>query len=122
MMKQSGTTGHKTVKVILGHEIDIDVKLAPLIRQVWDARLETNQCCQEYRPGEACIELHGTSDVEEFLFVAQKPYKVELEMWDEGEEGEQRPRVRLLVFIPTEDIQSLVKAFERYNTKSRPGG
>jgi hypothetical protein len=120
-MKSHGRTGHKTVKVLLGQEIDIDVKLAPLIRQVWDAGLMTCQCCQEYRPGEACIDFPGTEDVCEFLHVAQKPYKVEPEMWDEGDEGEDAEQsivVRLLVFFPTEDIRSLVKAFKRYNAES----
>jgi hypothetical protein len=64
---------HKTVKVSRG-EVDIDVKLAPLIRLLWARGIETYECCQECRPGEACIEFPGTADVVEFLYVAQREY------------------------------------------------
>jgi hypothetical protein len=103
---------HPTVKVSRG-EVDIDVKLAPLIRLLWAHGLDTCQCCQEERPGLACIEFPGTAEVCEFLFVAQRPYKVELETWDEGEGGEQCIVVRLLVFFPAKDIPTLVRAFTK---------
>jgi hypothetical protein len=99
---------HETVKVSRG-EVDIDVKLAPLIRLLWARGIETCQCCQEYRLGEACIEFPGTADVVEFLYVAQREYKVELETWDEGEDGDHSIMVRLLVFFPVEDIPLLVE-------------
>jgi hypothetical protein len=105
---------HKTVKIVRieRQEIDIDVKLAPLIRLLWDLDIDTCQCCQEYRPGEACIEFPGTDEVCEFLNVAQREYKVEVETWDEGENGEHSIAVRLLVFFPMKDIPDLIKAFK----------
>ncbi len=106
---------HKTVKVrYADEEIDIDVKLAPLMPLVWDEDIETCQCCEEYRPGEACIEFPSTGEVMEFLNIAQRPYKVELETWDDGAEGMHSIQVRLLVFFPTKDIPQLVKAFTEY--------
>ncbi|HKI38191.1 MAG TPA: hypothetical protein VKA46_40430 [Gemmataceae bacterium] len=106
---------HKTVKVKLGdEEIDIDAKLAPLITLLWAEDIETCQCCEEYRPGEACIEFPSTGEVMEFLNVAQREYKVELETWDEGAGGVHAIQVRLLVFFPTKDIPHLVKTFTEY--------
>ena len=106
---------HKTVKVKYGDEVlNIDAKLAPLLPLLWDEDIETCQCCEEYRPGEACIEFPSTGEVMEFLDIAQRPYKVELETWDDGAEGMHAIQVRLLVFFPTQDIPQLVKAFQDY--------
>jgi hypothetical protein len=103
---------HETQTVKPGDDdIPSDVKLAPLILLLWDRDITTCQYCQKYRPGEACIEFPGTRDVVRFLKVAQQPYRVELETWDEGEEGEQQITVRLLVLFPTKDIPRLMKAF-----------
>jgi hypothetical protein len=111
-----GRLKHPTVKVMLvpAYRVDIDVKLAPLIRQLWNVGIHTNQCCQEERPGLASIEFSGTEQVELFLDVAQRNYKVELEHWDEGEDGEHSFRARLLVLFPTKHIPQLVKAFIEY--------
>ena len=106
---------HDTVKVncpwLGGCDIDIDVKLAPLIRRLWDLTIQTNECCQEARPGEACIEFPGTSDVEDFLTVAPRNYQVGLETSDGIKDGKRHIRVRLLVSFPTKDIPRLVKVF-----------
>jgi hypothetical protein len=48
-----------------------------------------------------------------FLDVAQRDYKVEIETWDEGQDGEHSIAVRLLVFFPTRDIPYLLKQFRR---------
>ena len=108
--KKNAHGAHKTVTVSRG-EVEIDEMLAPLIRLVWAAGIQTSQCCQEERPGEAYIEFPGTGEVEEFLDVAQKNYLVELERWDEGARGVHSYRVRLLVFFPVKDIPRLIKAF-----------
>jgi hypothetical protein len=109
---------HPTVKVKCpwrdGEPVPIDVKLAPLIRLLWACNILTYQCCQEQHPGLACIEFPGTLEVCEFLDVAQRNYKAELETWDEGEEGRLSIVVRLLVFFPTKDIPWLVEAFEKH--------
>lgn len=105
---------HKTIKVFVEEEeIDIDEKLAPLIPLLWEEDIETIQCCQEYRTGLACIEFPCSGDVEQFLSVAQRPYRVEVETWDEGTAGRPSIRVRLLVLFPIEDIPYLVKTFEQ---------
>ena len=107
---------HKVVKVWHSRwdrDIDIDEQLAPLIRLLWKHGVDTCQCCHEYRPGEACIEFPGTKDVCQFLYVAQREFKVELETWDERENGQHSIVVRLLVFFPTNDIPRLVKAFKK---------
>jgi len=53
---------HKTVKVRSGDEdIDIDAKLAPLMLLIWAEDIETCQCCEEYRSGEACVEFPSTA-------------------------------------------------------------
>lgn len=101
---------HKTVKVSRG-EIDIDEKLAPLIPLLWTTGIATNQCCQEARPGEAYIEFPSSGEVMEFLNVAQQPYRVEVETWDEGTNGHLSIAVRLLVFFPTKDIPKLIRKF-----------
>jgi hypothetical protein len=104
---------HKTKKVKLdGKDINIDVKLAPLIELMWEQDIETCQCCEEYRPGEACIEFPSTGEVMEFLDMVQRPYRVELETLDEGKGGRHAFVVKLLVFFPTEDIPTLVKRFQ----------
>ena len=77
----------KWVKHPLDGPIEIDVRLAPLIRLLWQRGIETNECCQEFNPGLACIEFPGTTEAMEFLEVAQEDYRVEVEKWDEGEPG-----------------------------------
>jgi hypothetical protein len=98
---------------ILGRRpIDIDAKLAPLIRLLWSRDILTMQSCQEYKPGLAMIEFPGTVEVMEFLEVAQSDYRVELETWDESEEdGQYAIIVSLHVLFPTKDIPRLVEAF-----------
>jgi hypothetical protein len=109
------THNHGTVKLRCPWDdncpIDIDAKLAPLIEQIWRLRIQTNQCCEEYRPGLASIEFPGTGEAREFLFIAQKDYHTELERWDEGETVQRAINLRLLVIFPTADIPRLVKAF-----------
>jgi hypothetical protein len=109
---------HKAVKVKFEDgTLDIDVKLAPLIPLLWAAGIRTEQCCQEAHPGLAYIEFPGAVEVEGFLCMAQRRYQVELEIWDEGHEGQHVFRVSLVVFFPTTDIPRLVKAFAGYAEK-----
>jgi hypothetical protein len=104
---------HQTVKVRCPWDsncpIDIDVKLAPLIEQLWRLGIETNQCCEEEWPGLASIEFPGTGGATEFLFIAQKDYRTELERRDEGDAHEKAISLRLLVIFPTADIPRLVE-------------
>jgi hypothetical protein len=106
---------HPTVKLRLGNEtVHIDVKLAPLVRLLNDQKFLTVESCQEYWPGLAFIEFAFTGDAEEFLDVAQRNYRVELETFNEAADDERLSRrVRLLVVFPTADIPRLVKAFKK---------
>jgi len=79
--------------------------------------MRTEQCCQESQPGLAYIEFPGALEVEGFLCMAQRRYRVEEETWDEGHEGLHVFRVSLLVIFPTADIPHLVKAFAGYAGK-----
>jgi hypothetical protein len=55
---------HETVKVPLGKDqIDIDVKLAPLISIMWELEIQTMKCCEERWPGLACISFPSVIDV-----------------------------------------------------------
>jgi len=104
---------HPTVKVRSPWgRLNIDEKLAPLLCLLWRAGLQTNQCCQEVRPGLAEIEFAGSADAENFLYLAQRPYVPKLEIWDEHEEGDKLrflPRIRLLVRFPSADIPALIQ-------------
>jgi hypothetical protein len=106
---------HKTVKLKCpwrADPVDIDAKLAPLIREVWRLGIDTCQCCQERWPGMAEIEFPGTAEAAEFLYFAQQDYCTELERWDEGEDGEHAIGLRLVVHVPLADVPRLVKAFK----------
>ncbi len=109
-----GVPGHptKTVTHPLDGPVEIDVRLAPLIRQLWRRGIETSQSCQEYNPGLACIEFPGTAEVMEFLEVAREDYRVELEKWDECAPDCLAVVVRLLVLFPAAGIPKLVARFK----------
>ena len=95
--------------------------LPPLMSLLRKAGIETVQCSEEERPGAACIEFAGSGDVEMFLNIARREYKVEVEQWDEGGDGRCSFRVRFLVFFPIIDIPCLVQAFEEHNRSSGIG-
>ena len=109
---------HKTVKLKLGRRtVDIDEKLAPLILQLWDLDIVTEQCCQERYPGLAQIAFPSTFEAACFLNVAQRNYWVDVETWDEGdfdEHSEHAFRVNLFVLFPTADILRLTETFKNY--------
>ena len=102
----------------MGHAITIGVPLRLHPISLFEG-IETWQCCQEERPGQACIEFPGTVEVTKFLWIAQRRYKVEVETWDEGEKGQHSIQARLLVFFPTRDINRLVEAFCHHLTSER---
>src|SRR5262245_5213812 len=98
------------VKDPLGNSVSIDVALAPLIRELWRLKIWTGQCCQEVSPGMAYIEFPGTGEAMEFLDIAQRNYKAELQTWDEGKDGAFSIVMRLLVYFPLADVARLTKA------------
>ena len=59
---------HKTVLVRWGEdEAQIDVEIAPLIREIWKAGVFTRNSCQEDRPGWVWIEFGNAFEAERFL-------------------------------------------------------
>jgi hypothetical protein len=109
--------GHETVKLPGcplagdGETTNVDVLLAPLIREVWRLGIATYQCCQEEWPGLASITFPGTVETMDFLRVAQENYRTDLERWDELDEGVYWTALRLLVVFPAADIPRLVGRF-----------
>ena len=59
---------HQKTRVEVGHRKgDIDVRLAPIIKKLWEAGAETLGSCQEYVDGQAYIQfLAGSLGVEQF--------------------------------------------------------
>jgi hypothetical protein len=115
---------HRTTKVKhpSGKNVDVDELLAPLISLLWVRGLTTYSFCQEEKPGLACIEFAGSSDVEEFLAVAQQDFHVQIETWDEGEWPRHAIRIRLLVLFPTLAIPALTEQFKTATPKRKRKG
>ncbi len=106
-----GKPEHKPVKVLRGYYVEVDEKLAELIPLLWARGIDTEQSCEEERPGLASITFPGMAEVCDFLTGAGKEYAVEVETWDEREYGGGIAG-RLLVLFPVEDIPKLVEAFK----------
>jgi hypothetical protein len=108
---------HGTVKLtcpLTRGKVDIDARLAPLIRELWRLEIITFQCCEEAWPGLSQIEFPGTGEVNDFLFISQEDFKAELETWDEGDNGQLSIQIRLLVHFPVAMIPQLVERFAGY--------
>lgn len=59
---------HRTVKVqVGGMEAEIDEEIAPLIRELWKAGIDTLNCCQENRPGIIWVQFATAEDTAAFL-------------------------------------------------------
>jgi hypothetical protein len=99
--------------------IDIDTRLAPLMEAVWANGIETTQCCQEVFAGLAQIEFEDVYAVGDWLFIAQREYKVDAHTWDEGNSNGKGHTygVALVVQFPTSDIPTLV---EKFRAAARP--
>jgi len=64
---------HRTVKVQVGEmQADIDEEIAPLIRELWEAGIETLNSCQDNPSGFVWVQFATTTDAAAFLdIVAQ---------------------------------------------------
>lgn len=61
---------HRTVKVQVGEmQADIDEEIAPLIRELWKAGIDTFNSCQENRPGIVWVQFATADDAARFLNV-----------------------------------------------------
>lgn len=61
---------HKTVQVRVGEmRADIDEEIAPLIRELWRAGIDTLNSCQENRPGIVWVQFATADDAAMFLNV-----------------------------------------------------
>jgi hypothetical protein len=111
----------KTVHLRRGPEVPVDAQLAPLLREIWDAGIDTLECSPEARPGEAGITFPGTADLEDFLRLADTPCAFHLETAEDGcpDCGHPVTRVRLVVYFPINDIPALVRAFKAHNARAQ---
>lgn len=67
---------HETVLVREGDmEAEIDVKIAPLVREVWKAGIETNMSCQEDGFGLVWLEFPGEKELLSFLAIVVNRYE-----------------------------------------------
>ena len=62
---------HPTVSLeCKGEMIDIDVEIAPLMKEIWKAGIETNMSCQDNTPkGYILLGFHGSMAADSFLLV-----------------------------------------------------
>jgi hypothetical protein len=68
MSRHNDGRRHEAVTVRVGdRKEDIDKMLAPLIRELWRAGIETMMSCQETEPDIAWIEFNTVEDFERFL-------------------------------------------------------
>jgi hypothetical protein len=59
---------HKQVRVKVGDwEAEVDEELAPLIEELWKAKIQTSMSCQESRLGFAWIEFDSMEDLCAFM-------------------------------------------------------
>lgn len=59
---------HRTIHVQVGNWSEqIDEEMAPLIREIWNAGVDTMMCCQEVAPGIGWIEFPSVEDLLRFL-------------------------------------------------------
>ena len=64
------STKHPTVRIIYGdQEADVDKQIAPLIKEMWKAGIETYQSCQDNPPGWIWIQFMSSHELEKFLSI-----------------------------------------------------
>jgi hypothetical protein len=69
---------HETVRVRVGErEAEIDKAIAPLIRELWKADIETVMSCEGSPQGWVWVEFFTFRDAEEFLSIAANQYEAE---------------------------------------------
>jgi len=116
---------HKTVKMVHGGDkIAVDVKIAPLIRALWDFGIETVQSCQEIEPGTAYIGFPSRAVARKFIRVGRpKDYSRDPYYYKPVVVGDrftlaelkamkqEYMRTYCTVPFPAKDIPRLIKAF-----------
>lgn len=64
---------HKTVHVRVGnHEAAIDEKIAPLIREIWTAGIETVNSCEDNKPGIVWVQFASSEGCAVFLDIISR--------------------------------------------------
>lgn len=64
---------HETVTVSVGNRCEeIDIQIAPLIREIWLADIETMMSCEEVSPGIAWIEFPEVEELVQFLNIVTR--------------------------------------------------
>jgi hypothetical protein len=61
---------HKTIRIVYGdQEADVDKQIAPLVKEMWKAGIETYQSCQDSPPGWVWIQFMSSHELERFLSI-----------------------------------------------------
>lgn len=61
---------HKTIRIVYGdQEADVDKQIAPLIKGMWKAGIETYQSCQDNPAGWVWIQFMSSHELEKFLSI-----------------------------------------------------
>jgi hypothetical protein len=62
------SAAHHTIHISVGdQQADVDKKIAPLVKAMWQAGITTTQSCQDSPPGWVWLEFPTTYDLERFL-------------------------------------------------------
>ena len=69
-VSKARSTKHQTVRISHeDQEADVDKQIAPLIKQMWKAGIETYQSCQDNPPGWVWIQFASSHELERFLSI-----------------------------------------------------
>jgi len=125
---------HKAVMMTThgGAKIAVDVKIAPLIRRIWDFGIATVQSCQEIEPGTAYIAFPNIAAARKFIRMGRprerardryyyKPVVIgdRLSLAQLKAMGQEYMHAHCTVPFPAKDIPHLFKAFR--SAERRPG-
>jgi hypothetical protein len=139
-----GLPQHEQVLVKVGRNVaEIDELLAPLIREIWIAGIQTEESCQEFRDGEgeAWILFWNVTGFRRFLKAvttekdsplykrivknADDPrtnWRCQLDMDDLNRDREATKivvRLSPALFFPQSDIPALVTLLKKYNRRQK---
>lgn len=136
---------HETITLNVGNQCEeIDIEIAPLIREIWVASIETMMSCQEVSPGIAWIEFPEVEELLRFLNIVTR-YEPEADtlynrichqvvgptsrphwecnVWDmfQGQEEQQRDGevnffATVGVYFPTAEITLLIERLRVFNS------
>jgi hypothetical protein len=139
--------GHETIAVNVGNRCEeIDIEIAPLIREIWMASIDTLMSCQEVSPGIAWIEFPEVEELLRFLNIVTRyepgadtiynrichqivgptstpHWEYQVNLWDmfqsqeeQLDEGAVRFFATVGVYFPTAEIALLMERLRVFNS------